>query len=303
MIITWWRNLWSPHLQQNRDTTRAVVTPVCPPRHSPRSSTSESSTRGCPILNFYINTCQCNHAICILSLSPSFLSLPFSTTPLYTCLRMVYVCVHVGVCTCVLRPQNDITCLPLLLTILFFFFKTKLLTEPEPIDSDCLVNEFQGSTCFCIPVLVPDVCCCVQLLCGCWRSRSLCLHGKHSTAFPTLLFASLCVIVYSTTCSSSSDICFHEYVTICVSQCSDLPVRCYFRWHCSQHSSKCCWCTHAFQSCVVGSRGMRMFSSNWVLKNFPANVLIFTFINNVWKFQLTTFGINSSHLVNLVVMQ
>lgn len=176
-------------------------------------------------------------------------------------------------------------------------------------DSDCLANEFQGSTCFCIPVLVPDVCCCAQLLCG-WLEIRIQVPMLARQAFywhhhlPALPFASLCVIVYSTTCSHLHQTFASMSRSLFVySNAVTSPVRCYFRWHCSKHSPKCRWCTQAFQSCVVGSRGMCMFSSNGVLKNFPANVLIFTFINNVWKFQLTTFGINSSHLVNLVVMQ
>lgn len=236
----------------------------------------------------------------LYSLSPSFLFLPVSTTPSLH----VFVC-GICMCSCVLRPENDITCL-IFLTILFF--ETKLLTEPELIDSDCLANEFQGSTCLCIPVLVPDVCCCAQLLCGCWRSksRSPCVHSKHST---DITISQPCCLYTLVSSGTAQLVHLHQtfaYMSTSLFVYSNVvtsPVRCHFRWHCSKHSSKCRWCTPAFQRCVVGSRGMCMLSFNRVLKDFPANVLIFTFINNVWKFQLTTFGINSSHLVNLVVLQ
>lgn len=220
MTITWWRNPCSPHLQQNRDTTRAVVTPVCPPCHSRRSSTSESSTRECPILNFYINTCQCSPALCIFSLFPSFLPLPFSTTPTLH----VFMC-GICMCSCVLRPENDTTCLILFLTILFFWDKASNWTwahwfrlssqwvpgihlSPHPsAGSRCVLLCSAFMWVLEIRTQVP------------MRAQQAFDWQHHLPALP---FVSLCVVMYSTTCSSSIDICFHEYASICGFQCSDV---------------------------------------------------------------------------------
>lgn len=220
MIITWWRNPCNPHWQQNRDMTRAVVTPVCPPCHSPHSSNLSLAPESAQFWTFTSTLANATLPFVFFLAPPPSSPCTSLPPPLH-----VFVC---GICmrSCVLRPENEITCLILFLTILFFWDKApnwtwahwfRLSSQWVP-GIHLSPHPSAGSRCVLLCSAFMRV---LEIRTQVPMRAQQAFYWQHH--LPALPFVSLCVVMYSTTCSSSLDICFHEYASICGFQCGDVP--------------------------------------------------------------------------------
>lgn len=141
--------------------------------------------------------------------------------PLYTCLCVVYVCVHVF-----WGPRMRSHVLFFFSPSYFFWDKAPKwtwahwfgLSSPWVPGIHLSPHPSAGSRCVLLCSAFMWV---LEIRTQVPMRAQQAFYWQHH--LPALPFVSLCVVMYSTTCSSSLDICFHEYASICGFQCSDVP--------------------------------------------------------------------------------